>query len=53
LLPLTLAGVGKLPCLNSRILCESISPKFMFEPAEIDFGKKIVTTPDKAFPKGL
>lgn len=45
--------MGRLACLHSVAKCDSIKPKFLFEPGEVDFGKKVITTPDKAFPKGL
>ena len=33
------------------IKCESINPQFLFEPALIDFKRKIVTKPDRCYPK--
>lgn len=33
------------------IKCESINPQFLFEPSVIDFKRKIVTKPDRCYPK--
>ena len=33
------------------IKCESINPQFLFEPSIIDFKRKIVTKPDRCYPK--
>ena len=33
------------------ISCESINPQFLFEPSLIDFKRKIVTKPDRCYPK--
>lgn len=31
--------------------CKSINPQFIFEPSLIDFKRKIVTKPDRCYPK--
>ena len=36
---------------SPSIKCESINPQFLFEPSIIDFGRKIVTKPDRCYPK--
>jgi hypothetical protein len=33
------------------VRCESINPQFLFEPSVIDFKRKIVTKPDRCYPK--
>ena len=33
------------------ILCEGIKPQFVFEPSLIDFKRKIVTKPERSYPK--
>ena len=33
------------------ILCQAIKPEFIFEPSIIDFKRKIVTKPDRCYPK--
>ena len=33
------------------VKCKSISPQFLFEPSVIDFKRKIVTKPDRCYPK--
>jgi len=39
--------VDNVPCIK----CESINPQFLFEPSIIDFKRKIVTKPDRCYPK--
>lgn len=36
---------------SPTILCEGIKPQFVFEPSIIDFKRKIVTKPDRCYPK--
>jgi hypothetical protein len=33
------------------IVCEGIKPQFVFEPSLVDFKRKIVTKPDRCYPK--
>lgn len=33
------------------VMCEAIQPKFLFEPANIDFSKKYLDRPERTFPK--
>lgn len=33
------------------IKCRGIKPQFLFEPQIIDFKRKVITTPDKCFPR--
>jgi len=48
-LPLKLKGYGRLETLAKNILCRGIKPKFLMQPQNIEFKKKIITTPDKCF----
>ncbi len=36
---------------SPAILCQAIKPQFVFEPSIIDFKRKIVTKPDRCYPK--
>lgn len=36
-----------------KIICEALKPQFLFEPSTIDFKRKIVTKPDRSYPKFL
>ncbi len=36
---------------SPSILCSAIKPQFVFEPSIIDFKRKIVTKPDRCYPK--
>ena len=33
------------------IVCEGIKPQFLFEPSIVDFKRKIVTKPERSYPK--
>lgn len=52
-LPLTLLGIGKLPMLTRVVSAIGLKPKFLVEPQEIDFKKKIIQTADKSIPNSL
>ena len=49
-LPLKLKGFGKIPNLSKNIICRGITPRFLMQPQNIEFKKKIITTLDKCFP---
>jgi len=36
---------------SPAILCQAIKPQFVFEPSIVDFKRKIVTKPDRCYPK--
>ena len=52
-LPLTLLGIGKLPMLTRVVSGVGLKPKFLIDPQDIDFKKKIIQTADKAVPHCL
>ena len=39
--------------MSPEIKSVAIKPQFLFEPTTIDFGRKIVTRPDRCYPKFL
>ncbi|CAD8106047.1 unnamed protein product [Paramecium primaurelia] len=49
-IPITLARYGPLPSLMRKVTCRGLKPKFLIEPQQIEFKKKIITSPDKCFP---
>lgn len=49
-LPIKLKGFGRLDSLSKQILCSGLKPRFLLQPQEIEFKKKIITTVEKCFP---
>lgn len=50
LLPMRVEGSVRVA--NSPVVvCEAIKPEFIFSPSVIDFKRKIVTKPDRCYPK--
>ena len=43
---------SKAPIQNCpAVVCEGIKPQFIFEPSVVDFKRKIVTKPERSYPK--
>lgn len=50
-LPLSIEGSKALIENGPVIICEGIKPQFLFDPSLIDFKRKIVTKPERSYPK--
>lgn len=48
-LPIDIENYGAIA--SPTIRCKGIKPQFIFDPQVIDFKRKIITTPDKCFPR--
>jgi hypothetical protein len=48
-LPIELEHFGTIA--SPTIRCKGIQPQFIFDPQIIDFKRKVITTPDKCFPR--
>lgn len=48
-LPVEIESYGRIP--SPSIRCKGIKPQFLFDPQVIDFKRKVITTPDKCFPR--
>lgn len=49
-LPLKLKGYGKLETLGKNIICKGIKPRFLIQPQNLEFKKKIIVSMDKCVP---
>ena len=48
-MPLTIKKYGYIPGIEREIICRGLKPKFLIEPSELEFKRKIISSPDKNF----
>ncbi|KAM3143753.1 Encoded by [Paramecium bursaria] len=49
-LPILLNRYGRLPGLTKQVICRGLKPRFVMDPQQIEFPRKIITSMEKLFP---